>query len=247
MLALLSEIRSKLRALPDNSASNLRNLRRVFGKQLTTWPPEMVVALALRLLEESTFEARFIAYELILHHPPALRSLGTKEVEKLGAGLDRWAAVDTFACYLSGPAWREKQIPDALLRKWANSKDRWWRRAALVSTVPLNNKARGGRGDAARTTMLCQLLVEDRDDMVVKALSWALRELVKRDPSVVRQFIRQHENKLAPRVLREVRNKLESGLKNPRRKAGKYHLAKNLPKTLAPKIPKSKPKSTREA
>ncbi len=32
---------------------------------------------------------------------------------------------------------------------------------------------------------MCALLVTDRDDMVVKALSWALRDLAKRDPGAV--------------------------------------------------------------
>jgi 3-methyladenine DNA glycosylase AlkD len=62
------------------------------------------------------------------------------------------------------------------------------------------------------------LLLADRDDMVVKAMSWALRELAKRDPDSVRDFLSKHENELAKRVLREVRNKLKTGLKNPQRK-----------------------------
>jgi 3-methyladenine DNA glycosylase AlkD len=52
--------------------------------------------------------------------------------------------------------------------------------------------------------------------MVVKALSWALRELSKQDPGSVRQFLRQHNGRLAPRVVREVNSKLQTGLKNRR-------------------------------
>jgi len=63
---------------------------------------------------------------------------------------------------------------------------------------------------------VCRLLATDRDDMVVKALSWGLRELAKRDPESVRRFLAEREDVLAPRVLREVRNKLTTGLKNPR-------------------------------
>jgi 3-methyladenine DNA glycosylase AlkD len=85
-----------------------------------------------------------------------------------------------------------------------------------VSTVALNNKARGGSGDTDRTLMICDMLVEDRDDMVVKALSWALRELSKRDPEAVRKFMQENKRRLAPRVTREVNNKLQTGLKNPR-------------------------------
>jgi 3-methyladenine DNA glycosylase AlkD len=98
------------------------------------------------------------------------------ELERFGRGIDSWGAVDMFACYLSGPAWREHQVPDKLIHNWARSADRWFRRAALVSTVPLNSKARGGKGDSKRTLAVCASLVADRDDMVVKALSWALRE-----------------------------------------------------------------------
>jgi 3-methyladenine DNA glycosylase AlkD len=81
---------------------------------------------------------------------------------------------------------------------------------------PLNNKTRGGHGDTARTLEICRRLVADREDMVVKALSWALRELAKRDPPAVENFLVEHEGRLAARILREVRNKLRTGLKNPR-------------------------------
>ena len=57
----------------------------------------------------------------------------------------------------------------------------------MVSTVSLNNNARGGKGDTTRTLNICKMLVADRDDMVVKALSWALRELAKRDPEPVKE------------------------------------------------------------
>ena len=53
---------------------------------------------------------------------------------------------------------------------WARSPDRWLRRSALVATV-------GAKAEAARTLAVCAGLAADRDDMVVKALSWALREL----------------------------------------------------------------------
>jgi 3-methyladenine DNA glycosylase AlkD len=97
--------------------------------------------------------------------------------------------------------------------RWARSRDRWRRRLALVATVPLNSTARGGTGDTARTLMVCGALVDDRDDMVVKALSWALRELSKRDREAVEDFLRRETARLAPRVRREVRSKLETGRK----------------------------------
>lgn len=54
--------------------------------------------------------------------------------------------------------------------------------------------------------------------MVVKALSWALRELAKGEPAAVRDYLSAQGDGLAAQVRREVRNKRETGLKNPRRR-----------------------------
>ena len=199
-----------------SNTPSLRNLRREFSKRLAHAEPELILSLALSLMKLPGFEFRFIAYELVQHHLAAFSSLNVPALEKLGNGIDNWAAVDCFACYLAGPAWRGRQISDSVIHRWARSKDRWWRRAALVSTVALNNKARGGVGDTRSTLGVCEMLVNDRDDMVVKALSWALRELSKRDPSSVRKFLQEYEEVVAPRVAREVNSKLKTGLKNPR-------------------------------
>ena len=101
---------------------------------------------------------------------------------------------------------------------WAHSEDRWWRRIALVCTIALNKRTWGGTGDIPRTLKICRLLVEDKDDMVVKAMSWALRELIKHDAETVRNFLNEFNNILAARVKREVNNKLTTGLKNPKTK-----------------------------
>jgi 3-methyladenine DNA glycosylase AlkD len=125
-----------------------------------------------------------------------------------------WAHSDCFACFAGGVAWRFGAIEDGVVARWARSGDRWWRRAALVSTVPLNCRARGAEDPQPdRTLAICELLLDDRDDMVVKAMSWALRELAKRDPRPVERFLLRHDRRIAARVRREVGNKLTTGLK----------------------------------
>ena len=214
--ALAAEIEARQAALPPHNTTSLRALRREYSRRIARWSARDVIELSTRLMRSSD-KNRFMAYELIEQHRPAQRALAQTDLEDLGVALGTWDAVDIFACYLSGPAWRERQVPDALIEGWAASTDRWWRRAALVSTVPLNIASRGGRGDTERTLGICRLLVADRDDMVVKAMSWALRELARRDAIAVRAFLSQHEPSLAPRVLREVRAKLTTGLKTPKR------------------------------
>jgi 3-methyladenine DNA glycosylase AlkD len=211
------QVDAALRALPDRSAASLRGLRRTLTRQCRSASGDELLSLATQLADTRDWSKRFLAYELILKHPAALAAVNERVARRLGDGIADWAAVDTFACYVAGPAWRNEQISDLAVRRWAASPDRWWRRTAVVCTVALNNRARGGAGDAERTIDICTRVVDDRDDMVVKALSWALRELSKRDARAVRSFIDKYEERLAPRVLREVRNKLSTGLKTPSR------------------------------
>jgi 3-methyladenine DNA glycosylase AlkD len=216
--ALADEIDERLAGLQRSNAANLREVRREFSERLKDAAPHVVIELAMLLLEVPRFEYRFIGYELIHHHPSALAHLNAWQLEQLGHGIATWSAVDCFAVYLAGPAWRERRVPNSLIHGWARSADRWWRRAALVSTVPLNSKAQGGKGETYRTLQVCRMLERDRDPMVAKALSWALRELAKRDPRAVREYMGSRKSVLPAMVLREVTNKLTTGVKNPRQR-----------------------------
>jgi 3-methyladenine DNA glycosylase AlkD len=210
------EMRRSLAAMPREDARSFREVRRPWSRRLKDSPGAFVVRLAKQLVRGGGWE-RLLAYEVLTFHKGAMAALTEKDVAALGRGMASWGEVDCFACYVAGPAWREGRIPDRIIHAWARSSDRWWRRAALVSTVPLNCRARGGHGDSARTLKVCRLLVADPDDMVVKALSWALRELSKRDRRAVELFLERHADTLAARVKREVTHKLQTGRKNPRR------------------------------
>jgi 3-methyladenine DNA glycosylase AlkD len=213
---MAAAIGGEIQALPKHNTPIMRAVARAYSRKLKTAPAAFVLELARILWMKKPI--RWIAYELIRNHPEAFASLGEAELEELGQGMDSWYAVDEFARTLSGPAWLKGQAPDDLFVRWAGSNDPWWRRAALVSTVALNMRSHGGKGDVLRTLAICRLLVGDHEDMVVKAMSWALRELVVHDAPAVTAFLEQYDGVLAARVKREVRHKLATGLKNPRRK-----------------------------
>ncbi len=217
---LAAEIARAWQALPVHNTPAGRALRRRYSGQLQGAPAELVLAVARELLAHS--DLRWMAYELIAAHRAAFQCLGDAEMQALGQGIDSWWTVDAFARTLAGPAWLRGQVSDDLILRWARSPDRWWRRAALVSTVALNMRSQGGPGDVPRTLAVCRLLAGDRDDMVYKALSWALRQLVVHDPAAVRAFLAEHHGAMAAQARREVLHKLATGLKNPRRGRANY-------------------------
>ena len=206
-------IRETLRRSAPRSVPEWRHLRRAWSRELESRPARSVIRLAFELVDAGPW-GRLTAYELLACHPGGVAALTPASIGRLGRGLADWGSVDTFACYLAGPAWREGRLPTRQVHAWLRSRDRWQRRAAVVCTVALNVRARGGRGDAPRTLAVCRRVVNDRDDMVIKALSWALRSLIEWAPLAVAAFLAEHEDTLAGRVKREVRSKLRTGRKN---------------------------------
>ena len=212
--ALAQEFRSRVDALPERKVPLVRPIRREISRRIAKAAPPQVLELASLLID---LDMRGWAYEVVHFHRPTLKSLDAATIASLGNGIADWASVDTLGAQLAGPAWVNGQIAEEDVHRWARSPDRWWRRTALVATTGLNVKSRGGQGDAHRTLAVCEMLAGDRDDMVVKAMSWALRELVPWEPVAVGRFLSEHEDQLAARIKREVRNKIRTGLKNPRR------------------------------
>jgi hypothetical protein len=87
---LEKDINVSLRALALQNTEALRSVRREFSRRLARSPPELIVALPLKLTRESPGVPRFFAYELVQHHPQAPQSLGAKSLERLGQGNDSW-------------------------------------------------------------------------------------------------------------------------------------------------------------
>jgi 3-methyladenine DNA glycosylase AlkD/uncharacterized protein (DUF952 family) len=212
--SLAAELAARLGAGEARGLTELRKLRRSHSRALRKAPAALVLELGTALVASGAPGARVFASELVRDHPTALAEIGLRDLKRMAGELASWSDVDVFGCTISGQAFRDGSLSEAEILRWARSRDRWWRRAALVSTVPLNVKAQGGEGDAKRTLRICRALVADGDDMVVKGLSWALRALAERDPAAVRRFVESHEDELAARVLREVRTKLRTGRKN---------------------------------
>lgn len=210
---IASALVNELESLSESKTIPMRKIRRKYSNMLRIKDARYIFEVAGIILDAG--KHRWIAYDLIRDHPTAFRSLDRNRLEILGRGINSWSSVDSFSRTLSGPAWREGMVSMETICDWGQSENRWWRRAALVSTIALNIRSRGGEGDVKKTLTICEMFVEDYDDMVVKALSWALRELVVHDPKAVEEFLFSHKDVLVARVRREVMNKIKTGLKNP--------------------------------
>jgi hypothetical protein len=95
---IASEIAARVSASPDFSVAGLRPLRRQVSLELHSHDPDLVIRIALLLVERDTVP-RWFAFELLNHHP-ALAVLQRRDVERLGSR-GNVGDVDAFATYIS--------------------------------------------------------------------------------------------------------------------------------------------------
>lgn len=178
------------------------------------WSEQDWIGLSKALVATGIFECQCIAFEMIGRNKNLLNALHFSDLAGLGKNLDNWASVDLYSVGIHGVLWRKGVVRDIEIDRLLKSDNYWERRIAVVSTVALNLKSRGGTGDTPRTIHVCKQVVNDHHDMIRKALSWALRELSKSDRESVVDFMEKYDSRLAGRVSREVHHKLDFGTKN---------------------------------
>ncbi len=193
---------------------NLKIALKELSKQTGPFKNQEKLDLIKQLIDEDIFELQQLAFEYLQTEKNLYKALTEDFIESIEKNLDNWLSVDYYGAIVVGCAWRENLISTEKVKRYLTSTDFWIRRIAIVATVSLNQKARGGHGDSKRTIEICRLVVDDHNEMIVKALSWALRELAKIDNESVIEFIEEYKDRLHKKVLREVTNKLETGLKN---------------------------------
>ncbi len=192
---------------------DLKNVLKEYNPRLKQISVNDKIKLIIELVNTNIIECQQFGFEIINGDKNLLQFLTEKDAFAMMVNMDNWLSVDYFAGVVLGPLWREKKVPYKKIEQLAKSKDFWEKRIAVVATVALNQKARSGKGDVEQTLKICSLVANEKNDMVIKALSWALRELAKIEKQPVKDFLEENNNRLSPKIIREVGNKINFGTK----------------------------------
>jgi len=125
----------------------------------------------------------------------ALERIGKKEpeaslklVESFIPGIKNWEVCDQLATKGLRPL--AVSNPGKILKlgvKCAKSRNKWTRRFGAVSLVPF---VHGGNSEITQNFFdVLEPLMEDSESDVKKAVSWALRELTRKNPELVFRFL----------------------------------------------------------
>ena len=122
------------------------------------------------------------------------------------AWINNWDLVDASARFIVGPFVEPRDR--SILYKLAESANLWERRIAVIATYHLIKQ-----NDFADILRLAEILINDRQDLIQKAVGWMLREAGKQNEAVLIGFLDNYAAKMPRTMLRYSIEKLPEGLR----------------------------------
>ncbi len=157
------------------------------------------------LLKSQIHEERLIALLILVHQFQTQEMLQRRIYEfylKNTKYINNWDLVDLSSPKIVGAYLIDK--PKDILLKLSKSKNMWERRIAILATFNfINNK----KFDDA--IIIVQNLIEDKDDLIQKAVGWMLREIGKRDFKTEEILLKKYYKIMGRTALRYAIEKFE--------------------------------------
>ena len=150
------------------------------------------------LLKSKIHEERLIALLILVNNytkdknkREEIVSFYLKNTDKI----NNWDLVDLSADKILGSYLLEKEKD--ILYKLAKSENIWERRISIIATFYfIKNKQFG------ETLKISEILLQDKHDLIQKAVGWMLREVGKREQSIEEEFLKKRYKKMPRTSLR---------------------------------------------
>jgi len=170
---------------------------------------DLTFAEVLSLLKSKIHEERLIAL-LILVHNFEKNPLEQRRIYdfylKNTKYINNWDLVDLSSHEIVGGYLRDK--PKDILLNLAKSNNLWEKRIAVISTFTFI------RDKKFETSLkIAKILMEDKEDLIQKAVGWMLREIGNRDLKVEAEFLKKYYKQMGRTALRYSIEKFPPGLR----------------------------------
>ena len=170
---------------------------RLVAKEFRALPTaEVDKLITSRIHEERVVALMIMGSQFERSKDEAVRKKIFRHYRKRMAFVNNWDLVDGSAPYIVGP-WLEDK-PRGLLDTLAKSKVMWYRRIAMVATFHFIR-----RGESEDAIRIATALVNDKHDLIHKAVGWMLREVEKRaSAEALEKFLKRHAATMPRTMLR---------------------------------------------
>jgi 3-methyladenine DNA glycosylase AlkD len=152
-----------------------------------------------QLLKSEFHEERLLALLILMMQYRKTDEAGKEKIYQLyisnTAYINNWDLVDVTAKHIVGAFLMDKS--KALLYKFAQSPLLWERRIAIIATFYFIDQ------HAFDDTLnIAEMLLEDKEDLMHKAVGWMLREVGKKNLRSEEKFLKKHYTRMPRTMLR---------------------------------------------
>ena len=188
--------------------------REIARRNQQTWSVDDACAFASALITDRHLEAKGLGIEVLARYrrqfTPALLPVWKTWLAQNHSA--NWATTDAICSLLIGPVVEERPRLAAIVARWSADRNMWVRRASIVGLIPIAR--RGMALDILYRT--ARTLHGDEEDLIQKAVGWALREAGKADmerleryllangPTIPRTTLRYAIERFPPRTRKEL-------------------------------------------
>ena len=153
----------------------------------------------VKLLRSRVHEERLVALLILVSQFQSADEKGRGRIFrtylKNHSFINNWDLIDLTAHHILGGFLQGKdQTP---LYALARSGSLWKRRMAVLATFRYLRER-----DLKETLKIARMLLKDQEDLIHKAVGWALREVGKRDEALLESFLKKHHKKMPRTMLR---------------------------------------------
>lgn len=152
-----------------------------------------------KLIKSKIHEERLVSLFILIMKYKKADEAGKKKIFdfylKHAKHINNWDLVDLSAPNIVGDYLLEKDR--SVLYELAKSDNLWRRRVAILATFTFIR-----HGDFKDALKISKILLNDKHDLIHKAVGWMLREIGKRDLSVLENFLASRYQKMPRTMLR---------------------------------------------
>ena len=164
--------------------------RAIYDDHRDSWTIDDAMAFADALIVDRYLEVKSVGIEVVARYR---RQFTPRLLDRwkrwLAAGHSaNWATTDLMCGVLIGPLLMAHPRLRPRMRGWARHRSLWVRRAAIVGLI--GTARRGQSLDLVYS--IARQLHKDREDLIQKAVGWALREAGKADMARLERYLRQN-------------------------------------------------------
>lgn len=159
-----------------------------------------LVTLAERLWDGGVYDLRLAAIDALRARIELLEAEDMQTLERFVREAQTWALLDTLSISVLAPLVERYPELVATLDRWAEDEDFWVRRQAMLSLLPA---LRGGGGDFERFAGYADAMLDEREFFIRKAIGWVLREVSKKRPAIVAEWLAPRTGRASGVTFRE--------------------------------------------